>query len=234
MLSCAASLPPNFSIRSQYFSITTPGEEDWNEIEDNNLENDEIIWLQKGHGPGNLSEAEHPIKTLFIQRRTIQDNIDNTVMLNATLYDNLQSDIKIFVDDLSERFYLDDFQSHPVKSKDKLFYNFTYDVSFPFDSLDPNTPPSPNIDKEKIPLGKGIGQYYIYFPKFYKEWSCYYLFIYDEYPLDYSSENNISISEKAEITKDSINSSSEIDTEIKFELTNFIKGFSCVEDSLIK
>ncbi len=230
MLSCAASLPPNSYIRSQYFSITTPCEKDWNEIKGNNLENDEIIWLQKGHGPGNLSKAEHPIKTLFIQRRTIQDNIDNTELLNATLYDNVQSDIKIFVDDLSGRFDLDDFQCNPIKSKDQLIYHFTYNVSIHFDSLDPNTPRIP----EKIPMGTGIGQYYIYLPKFYKEWNSYYLFIYDEYPLNHSNEKNLNISKKAEITKDSIKSSSEIDTEIKFELTEFIKGFSCVEDSLKK
>ena len=52
MLSCAASLPPNSYIRSQYFSITTPGEEDWNEIKDNNLENDEIICVTKGTRTG--------------------------------------------------------------------------------------------------------------------------------------------------------------------------------------
>ena len=190
--------------------------------------------LQKGHGPGNLSKSDYPIKTLIIQRRKIQDDTIDIEMLRDKLYENVQSDIKIFVHDLSQRFYLDDFQSHLVKSKDELFYQFTYNVSFHFDSLDPNTPPIPNLDKEKIPMGNGIGQYYIYFPKFYKEWNFYYLFIYDEYPLDYSNEKNISISKKAEITKDSIKSSSEINTEIKFKLTDFIKDFSCVEDSLKK
>jgi hypothetical protein len=234
ILSCAASLPPNTFIRSQYFSIATPVEKDWDEIKGNDLENKEFICLQKGHGPGNLSESDYPIKTLIIHRRKIQDDTDDIELLKARLYKNAQSDIKMFVGDLSQRFFLDDFQCHPIKSKDKLIYHFTYNVSIHFDSLDPDTPPIPNFDKEKIPLGNGIGQYYIYFPKFYKEWNSYYLFIYDEYPLEYSSENNIGISKKEEITKDSNKSSSEIDTVIKFKLTDFIKGFSCVEDSLKK
>lgn len=234
MLSCTALLPQNTFIRSQYFSITTPGEKDWYEIKDNDLGSKEFLCLQKGHGPGNLSKSDYPIKTLIIQRRKIQDDTNDVEKLRAKLYINAQSDIKIFVHYLSQRFFLDDFHCDHIKSKDKLFYQFNYNVSFHFDSLDPNTPSIPNLDKEKIPLGKGIGQYYIYFPKFYKEWNSYYLFIYDEYSLNYSKEKNISISKKAEIIKDSIKSISEIDTEIKFELTDFIKGFSCVEDSLKK
>ena len=79
--------------------------------------------------------------------------------------------------------------------------------------------------KKRFLLEDGVGQYFIYFPKFYKEWNSYYLFIYDEYPLNHSNKKNISISKKAEITKDSIKSSSEVDIEIKFELSDFIKGF---------
>ena len=133
--SCTASLPSYTSINSQYFSITTPSEKEWDQIKVNDLENKEIIYLQKGHGGGNMSESDYPIKTLIIQRRKIQDDTDDIELLRVSLNEIVQSDIKIFVDDLSQRFFLDDFKCLPSKSKDKLFYQYTYNVSIHFDSL---------------------------------------------------------------------------------------------------
>ena len=94
LFSCASSLPPNTSFKSQYFRIITPAEEDWDEIKNIESENNESIWLQKGHGPGNLSKAEYPIKTLLIQRRTIQEITSNKDQLISNLYELVQSEIK--------------------------------------------------------------------------------------------------------------------------------------------
>ena len=85
MLSCTALLPQNTFIRSQYFSITTPGEKEWDEIKDNDLENKEFLYLQKGHGGGNLSESDYPIKTLIIQQRKIQNDTNEIELLRDKL-----------------------------------------------------------------------------------------------------------------------------------------------------
>lgn len=234
LFSCASSLPPNSSFKSQYFKMTTPAEEDWDEIKNNDSENNESIWLQKGHGPGNLSEAKYPIKTVLIQRRAIQEITSNKEQLISNLYELAQSDIKVFIDALSQRFYLDEFLQNSFYSNELFLYQFTYNNSFPFDSTDPNTPPIPNLNQEKIPLGNGIGQYYIYLPKFYKEWKSYYLFLFDRYPATDSKKQEITFPDDVDIIKDSSKVKKEVSIEIAKELSELIKGFSCIEDSVRK
>jgi hypothetical protein len=234
LFSCSSSLSQNTYLNSQYFSLTTPNEEDWDEIKNNDSENNESIWLQKGHGPGNLSEAEYPIKTLLIQRRAIQEITSNNELLISNLYELVQSDIKVFIDALSQRFYVDEFLEISFYSDELFLYQFTYNNSFPFDSTDPNAPPIPNLNQEKIPLGNGIGQYYIYLPKLYKEWNSYYLFLFDRYPAADSKKQEITFPDDVDIIKDSTKVKKEVSIEIAKELSDLIKSFSCIEDSIKK
>ena len=232
LFSCASSLPPNTSFKSQYFRITTPAEEDWDEIKNNDSGKIEDLWLQKGRGPGNLSEADYPIKTLLVQRRTIQEITSNKEQLISNLYELVQSEIKVIIEALEQRFYLDEFLEISFYSNELVLYQFTYNNSFPFDSTDPNTPPIPNLNQEKIPLGNGTGQYYIYLPKFYKEWNSYYLFLFDRYPAADLKKQEITFPDDVGIIKDSTKVKKEVSIEIAKELSDLIKSFSCLADTV--
>lgn len=234
LYSCASSLPPNSFIANQYFSITSPNEEAWNVIEENESKTSGIILLQKGHGPGNLSAADYPIKSILIIRRKIPDSLvierSMQVGLNEIVRKEVDKTLSSF--DSRNKPCIDQIVYESNDAQGKQYYNFTYTVYFPYDSSDPSTPPIPNHDKGKITLGRGIGQYFTYLPKFYKEWNSYYLFIYDEYPEVKQDKNKLLPDESV----GRINNSRDIKTDnvilMPGELSELTIAFKCIEDSV--
>jgi hypothetical protein len=233
LISCASSLPPNSLISSKYFDLTSPNENGWNSSSEIQSNPRDSIYLQKGHGPGNLSSADFPIKTLIIMRKSILDSALEVEELKSKLYQYGMAEIKEIVGKLGQRFYINQFLSNPLYFNDKLLCQFTYNVSFFFDSsgIPTSTPASM---KHNVNLGSGVGQFYIYLPKFYKEWNSYYLFLYDQYPEIDSIDEGLSSAKSVGQKSDSIKPKTIASNEMIYELSEFIDGFTCIEDSLKK
>lgn len=230
--SCSSSLPTNSPISSEYFSMASPKETGWTLKQKNDSKTSESIWLQKGHGPGNLSSADYPIKTMLILRKTIPDFIIGENMLESKLYELAQGEVENIIKsfDLRIGFFVDLIVYEVIKSNEKLFVKYSYRVSFPIDSSG-SLISIPNQMTDRIFLGNGIGQYNIYLPKFFKEWKSYYLLIYDEFPESEPNEESITKAIKVENKKDPIIQNTVISVELVPELSELLQSFNCIEDS---
>jgi hypothetical protein len=165
--SCSPSIPPNSSLSMQYFSITSPNEDGWTLLQESEPRTAESIWLQRGHGARDLSSADYPIKTMMILRKTITDTILDEKMLRIRLNKITMDEVKKIIDNLSNRFSIENFYFHSFSFNDnyKYYYPFYYMVYFRSDH-----PLGQYETYANVYLGDGFGHYYIYLPKFYNEY----------------------------------------------------------------
>ena len=192
LCSCVSYLPPNSTVSSKSFSLISPNEQDWKfaeqypSIRGYEYKTGELIWLHKGTTPGNWQSAEYPLKTILIIRDTILNTALDREILRTELNDIATVKVKNIVDSLFLwAGSLRNFRYDSLKVMRNNYNQYYYGVSWQPDSV-------------------GIGQYYMYLPKYYNEYKSYYLFIYDEFPAE--SLGN--------------------------ELTGIIERFNCVEDSV--
>lgn len=176
LISCVTAVPPDSLVSSQSFSLISPNEEGWfmgrepTSVEkEYELKTGERIWLSRGTIGGNWQSRDFPIIDILILRDTIPDTIVDEEMLRARLNEIAKVEVKRIVDSLMNLpSNVENFYYLPSNENDKDYYQFSYKRVYGILHLsEPDT---------------GIGQYYVYLPKYYNKNKSYYLFIYDEFP----------------------------------------------------
>lgn len=196
LISCVSSQSPNTLLSSQSFSLTSPNEEGWSlgqewksREKDYYLKTGERIWLKRGTIGGNWQLRDFPIKNILILRETISDTIVNEERLRTRLNEIAKVEVKRMVDSLIT-IPSDVENFHYLPSNDKDYFQFSYKHIYGLHHLsEPDT---------------GIGQYYVYLPKYYNENKSYYLFIYDEFPYRALGPEVMFIVERFKCIEDSV------------------------------
>jgi hypothetical protein len=191
--SCTSHLSPYSPIFREHFSFISPGEEEWILTDQNSFvreykyETGELIWMKKGSPGGAMTTSDYPIQCILILRDTLLHTDMDSIKIISELDDIVKVKVNHVVDSLihwAPSMY--NFHYDSLNNRND-YLNYFYSISWERDTV-------------------GTGQYYAYLPKFYREYKCYYLFIYNEFPA--RSLGN--------------------------ELTGIIKNFKCIEDSLAK
>ncbi len=198
--SCQSFLPPNSTISTEYFSVVSPDEEDWSISTDCETGKVESICLEKGSTGGMLyRKVEYPLQKYQIVRKRISvTTVDKNILLatiNEVVRDEILKRLNNYVpggeapESLGEVIPIWRFFSNNINEKD--YYRFGCG-------------------------GHGcLGEYYIYLPKEYDEYQCYYLF-------QYKMTNIFTSGREDEYTSQYISD----------KLLSFVKNFKCIEDSI--
>ena len=198
LISCVSSLPPDSLVSSKSFSLTSPNEEDWylgqewkSREKDYYLKTGERIWLKRGTIGGNWQPRDFPIINILILRDTIPDTIVNEERLRTRLNEIAKVEVKRIVDSLiTIPSNVENFHYLPSNENDKYYFQFSYKHVYGLHHLsEPDT---------------GIGQYYVYLPKYYNKNKSYYLFIYDEFPYRSLGPEVMFIVERFKCIEDSV------------------------------